>query len=336
MFSGDLDQLKVAALLGVKRDDALTVKLERALQNGLAFAPITVPARRSAPGPIDVDLKNELIATAATYAAGHVPDTLKALGVGPRNWPRNWPPASSSTTTPPELSIAGADAADGRGSIMSPHAWYGCRRDLRDARDHLMALRPVAIPPKVDLRPWCPPVMDQGDIGSCTAHGVTTAARFHIIKTRAPPTTSRCHGCSSTTTARARGCREQRCRRRDPRCDQDARQEGCRSRRSVALRPGKFSARPPAEVYDDAPQYKALKYARVPIEAAAVKQAIASGNPVIIGISVYDSFESDEVAKTGMVPMPAPHEKLRRRALHAWPSATASVSATSRSATVGG
>jgi C1A family cysteine protease len=36
---------------------------------------------------------------------------------------------------------------------------------------------------------------------------------------------------------------------------------------------------------------------------------LASGYPFVFGFSVYQSFESPQVAKTGHVPMPAPTEK---------------------------
>ena len=35
-----------------------------------------------------------------------------------------------------------------------------------------------------------------------------------------------------------------------------------------------------------------------------IKTALVSGFPVLIGLQLYTSFESDEVAKTGVVPMP--------------------------------
>jgi len=34
------------------------------------------------------------------------------------------------------------------------------------------------------------------------------------------------------------------------------------------------------------------------------------GLPIVLGISVYESFESQQVAKSGVVPMPANSEKL--------------------------
>jgi C1A family cysteine protease len=39
-----------------------------------------------------------------------------------------------------------------------------------------------------------------------------------------------------------------------------------------------------------------------------MKGCLASGFPIVGGFSVYSSFESDQVAKTGIVPMPAKNE----------------------------
>jgi C1A family cysteine protease len=36
----------------------------------------------------------------------------------------------------------------------------------------------------------------------------------------------------------------------------------------------------------------------------AMKQSLTAGHPFVVGIAVYDSFESDAVALTGIVPMP--------------------------------
>lgn len=40
-----------------------------------------------------------------------------------------------------------------------------------------------------------------------------------------------------------------------------------------------------------------------------MKGCLASGYPFVIGITVYSSFESAQVTKTGIVPMPAHGEK---------------------------
>ncbi|HEV2332694.1 MAG TPA: peptidase, partial [Gammaproteobacteria bacterium] len=50
---------------------------------------------------------------------------------------------------------------------------YGCLRDKPDSRDHKYvppAAHLGSAPPKVDLRPQCPPVYDQSPLNSCTAN----------------------------------------------------------------------------------------------------------------------------------------------------------------------
>jgi len=53
-----------------------------------------------------------------------------------------------------------------------------------------------------------------------------------------------------------------------------------------------------------------LAYESVDINLNAIKAVLQEGYPVWIGFVVYDSFESSEVAKTGMVPMPGKDESI--------------------------
>jgi C1A family cysteine protease len=62
---------------------------------------------------------------------------------------------------------------------------YGWIPDLPDHRDHLYAAPPprlTALPPSTDLRPQCPPVYDQGQLGSCTANAIAGAIEFDQMK----------------------------------------------------------------------------------------------------------------------------------------------------------
>ena len=64
---------------------------------------------------------------------------------------------------------------------------FGWIPDLPDQRDHLYAAPPrvlTKLPVKVDLRPRCPPVFDQGTLGSCTANAIGNAYRFDLLKQR--------------------------------------------------------------------------------------------------------------------------------------------------------
>ena len=58
----------------------------------------------------------------------------------------------------------------------SPHGGYGWVRDLPDERDFVYAAPlirfPHGLPPSVDLRSECPPIYDQGQLGSCTGNGI--------------------------------------------------------------------------------------------------------------------------------------------------------------------
>src|SRR5438477_4180327 len=58
---------------------------------------------------------------------------------------------------------------------------FGWVPDLPDNRDHLY-VAPMAklgpLPAKVDLRKHCPPVYNQGHIGSCTANAIAAALEF--------------------------------------------------------------------------------------------------------------------------------------------------------------
>lgn len=62
---------------------------------------------------------------------------------------------------------------------------YGWVRDLPDHRDQLYSA-PVtalqALPPQVNLTPRCPPVYDQGQLGSCTANAIGAAVEFEQMK----------------------------------------------------------------------------------------------------------------------------------------------------------
>src|ERR1700691_1740687 len=66
---------------------------------------------------------------------------------------------------------------------------YGWRPDLPDHRDFNYAVphaTAAALPVKIDLRPGCPPVYDQGQLGSCTANAIAGAIEFDQKKLGKP------------------------------------------------------------------------------------------------------------------------------------------------------
>jgi C1A family cysteine protease len=72
----------------------------------------------------------------------------------------------------------------------------------------------------------------------------------------------------------------------------------------------KFTEKPTASCYTHALKYKVVQYQRVVQTVNQMKGCLASGYPFVFGFTVYESFETPTVAQTGMVPMPAPAEKI--------------------------
>jgi C1A family cysteine protease len=189
------------------------------------------------------------------------------------------------------------------------NAWYGCIRDLRDPRDHLYVPTVARIPAVVDLRAHCPPVMDQGALGACTSHGITGALRHALINA----------GQKDFPMSRLQLYYDERNMEGTVQSDAGASiRDGikCAAKIGVAhekLWPysiGKFKTKPPASAYADAVKFRAISYERVAISTYAIKSALAAGYPVIVGFAVFESFESDAVASTGIVPMPKTGEAM--------------------------
>jgi len=188
---------------------------------------------------------------------------------------------------------------------------YGWIPDLPDHRDHLYAapMEVVAkLPSKVDLRPQCPPVYDQGQLGSCTANSIGGGFEFTLIKEKKP----------DFMPSRLFIYYNERVIEGTVKSDSGAQiRDGIKSIANQGVCPEtewpyiitKFTTKPPAKAYKDALKNQALSYSRVTQSLNQFKGCLASGYPFVFGITVYESFESQEVAKTGNVPMPASHEK---------------------------
>jgi C1A family cysteine protease len=72
---------------------------------------------------------------------------------------------------------------------------------------------------------------------------------------------------------------------------------------------GKFRTKPGKAAFADARKHPAVLYQRVSQDLQQMRGCLASGYPFVFGFSVYTSFESDAVAKSGHVPMPKKKEK---------------------------
>ena len=65
-----------------------------------------------------------------------------------------------------------------------------------------------------------------------------------------------------------------------------------------------FATKPTPECYAEAKKHLGITYMRVAQDVAQMRGCVAAGYPFIFGFTVYESFESDAVTRTGNVPMP--------------------------------
>jgi C1A family cysteine protease len=187
---------------------------------------------------------------------------------------------------------------------------YGWVPDLPDHRDKMYgAVRkvPETLPSKIDLRPMCSPVEDQGQLGSCTGNALAGALEFLEMKDKVPfIDVSRLfiyynervieHTVDSDSGAMIRdGIKTL------------AKQGAC-SEKCWPYDISKFTMKPPGSCFDEAKTHKITSYMRIQT-VDEMRTCLAEGYPFVFGFSVYESFESREVAQTGIVQMPQPDEQ---------------------------
>ena len=195
----------------------------------------------------------------------------------------------------------------------STHGGYGWARDLPDERDHLYAAPLLSfkkgLPPSVDLRSKCPPVYDQGQLGSCTGNAIAGAIEFDQRK----------QGNKEFVPSRLFIYYNERVIEGTVSQDAGAQiRDGVKSVAKLGAPPetdwpydiAKFAQKPPPNAYSDALQDLVSSYARVTNNLTNMQGCLASGYPFVFGFTVYESFESATVAQTGIVPMPAPGEQV--------------------------
>ena len=185
---------------------------------------------------------------------------------------------------------------------------YGWKRDLPDERDFVKVTPPTPTPASVDLRSNCPPVWDQGDLGCCSGHAIAAAIEYEFIHAKQ-------HDWMPSRLFIYYNEREI-----EGTVDQDC---GARLRdgiKVVAKRGvcpeslwgydiSKFASKPKTACYQEALKNLALRYESVPQTAQGIEHVLAGGHPVIFGFMVYPSFETPQVAATGIAAMPKPGEQ---------------------------
>jgi C1A family cysteine protease len=187
---------------------------------------------------------------------------------------------------------------------------YGWLPDIPDNRDYLYsAIRPViALPRKVDLRAACSAVEDQGALGSCTAQAL--AGNIEFIDNMADG--------EYTDTSRLFIYYNERALEGTVDYDSGAslrdgiktlRNDGACHEDAWPYVITRFDEKPPAACYEQARKHIIKSYHRI----GSIREmlvCLADGYPFVFGFAVYESFESAEVARTGVARLPKKGERM--------------------------
>lgn len=182
---------------------------------------------------------------------------------------------------------------------------YGWKPDLPDYRDHVYTAKvdAAALPPSFDnsTDPAMPAVWDQGQLGSCTGHGVGAVIAFEVKQATGKDfMPSRLFIYYGERVIEGDVSQDNGAAIRDG--IKVVNQIGCPPESDWPYDISKFAQKPPQKAYTDGLQERAVSYARV--ARTQIKQALVAKNLVVFGFTVFSAFESPEVAKSGVLHLP--------------------------------
>ena len=189
-------------------------------------------------------------------------------------------------------------------------ARYGWVPDIPDNRDIMFRKVykiPATLPPSVDLRPQCPPVADQGQLGSCTANALAGAVEFLMIKDKKPyADMSRLFIYYNERVIEHTVSQDAGAMIRDG--IKTLAKQGVCTEKLWPYDISQFANKPTPACYKEALNYQIQSYQRIDT-VDEMRSCLADGFPFVFGFTVYTSFESQQVASTGVVNMPGPDEQ---------------------------
>lgn len=189
------------------------------------------------------------------------------------------------------------------------HIYTGWTPDPIDTRDHAYNAMRTGEPllDRVDLSPNCSRIENQGQLGSCTGNAITSVLEYELRKAKK----------SRADLSRLFVYYNERMV--EGTINEDAGaiiRDGIKSlvtygapaETAWPYNIKKFTQKPTATAYKKALPKRIVSYQRLST-VDDIKRCLASGSPVVFGFKVYESFESDEVARTGIVPIPLAGER---------------------------
>lgn len=180
----------------------------------------------------------------------------------------------------------------------------GWRRDKPGANDSMLRST-LDVIPEIDLRKtgFLPPVYQQYDTNACTAMCLGAAIEYLTKKEGKP--VFKPSKCFMYWNARVLGD----CTDKDDGAElRDAIMSlikwGSAPDADYPFLPQHIDNPPPQKAYEDAEKEIISEFQRIPSTAEDIAGALARGTPIIFGAEVFANFNTEETAKTGIIPMP--------------------------------
>jgi len=183
------------------------------------------------------------------------------------------------------------------------------QRHRKSHHPHHTCQEDSSITSSADLRPQCPDVYDQGQLGSCTANALAAAFEIDEIKQG-----QRVVG----TPSRLFIYYNERDQEGDVSTDAGAftgdgvnglHNLGVVSESDWPYDTSQFASRPDDSLYSQALNNTVTSFKQLTQDETQIKQALYQGYPVLFTADIYASFESSAVGSSGNVPMPQSGEK---------------------------
>ncbi len=192
---------------------------------------------------------------------------------------------------------------------MTAQRIYGWRPSLPDIRN--IPANPVGLPmlDEVDPRDQMPDPYDQGELGSCTANAYAGAVEYDaILNDEHFGTPSRLGIYYGERLREGTVGYDSGAMGHD--AFKDGRKFGVGPETLWPYEIAKFKETPASAYLASRAEHRVREYRHPAQSQEPLKRILSNRQTVAFGFTVYKSFESADVARTGIVPMPAQGEKM--------------------------
>lgn len=193
---------------------------------------------------------------------------------------------------------------------------YGWKPSLPDINNHPADTEGMEVVDQVDPRAEMPPVYDQGQLGSCTGNAIAGALEYDCIL----------NNTHFGTPSRLFVYYEERVREGTVTTDSGAYgHDGFKVLRKTGAPPeelwpydiNQFATKPTQTAFDAAAEHKIERYIHPGLggvskieRVESFKRVLSNRQTIAFGFPVYESFESEALASTGVMEVPQRGERI--------------------------